>query len=88
MMLYIFQKNENHLITHDGHVQLGSFHCSLDWFLENVQVPVTVVYWMPDAFGNRYPRVNYQRHMEVAGKASLEPKPNQPDYSAKHRSWV
>ena len=86
MMMYVFQKNENHLITHDGHVQLGSFHCSLDWFLKNVQVPFTVVYWMPDAFGNRYPRVNYQRHIEVAGKSALEQ--IQPDYSDKHRSWI
>ena len=86
-MMYVFERSENHLITHDGHVQLGSFHCSLDWFLENVKVPVTVVHWMPDAFGNRYPRTNYQRHMAVAGKCALE-KQSQPDYSAKHRSWV
>ena len=86
-MMYVFERSENHLITHDGHVQLGSVHCSLNWFLENVKVPVTVVYWMPDAFGARYPRTNYQRHMAVAGKCSLE-KQSQPDYSAKHRSWV
>ena len=86
-MMYVFERSENHLITHDGHVQLGSIHCSLDWFLENVKVPVTVVYWMPDAFGSRYPRTNYQHHMAVAGKCSLE-KQSQPDYSAKHRSWV
>jgi len=86
-MMYVFERSENHLITHDGHVQLGSIHCSLDWFLENIKVPVTVVYWMPDAFGSRYPRTNYQRHMAVAGKCSLE-KQSQPDYSAKHRSWV
>ena len=49
-MMYVFERSENHLITHDGHVQLGSIHCSLDWFLENVKVPVTVVYWMPNAF--------------------------------------
>ena len=86
MNLYVCELKENHLITHDGHVQLGSLHCTLEWFLNKVQVPVTVVYWIPDTFGNRYPRSNYQRHMEVAGKSALEQLT--PDYSAKHRSWV
>ena len=85
-MLYVCEYGENHLITHDGHVQVGSLHCTLDWYLKNVKVPVTVVYWIPNTFGNRYPRVNYQRHMEVAGKMALEQR--QPNYSAKHRSWV
>jgi hypothetical protein len=85
-MIYVCQISENHLITHDGHVQLGSLHCTLEWYLDKVQVPVSVVYWIPNAFGSRYPRVNYQRHMAVAGKCALEQ--IQPDYSDKHRSWV
>ena len=86
-MIYVCEMGENHIITHDGHVQLGSLHCTLKWYLDHVKVPTTVVYWTPDAFGSRYPRTNYQRHMAVAGKCSLE-KQSQPDYSAKHRSWV
>ena len=85
-MLYVYRHSENHLITHDGHVQLGSLHCTLEWYLDKVQVPVSVVYWVPDAFSKRYPRQNYQRHMAVAGKCALEQ--IQPDYSDKHRSWV
>ena len=71
-MIYVCEMDVNHLITHDGHVQLGSLHCTLEWFLEKVEVPVTVVHWIPDSFSCRYPRVNYQRHMEVAGKSALE----------------
>ena len=71
-MLYVCEWDDNHIITHDGHVQIGSLHCTLEWFLENVKVPVTVVYWVPDPLGKRYPRTNYQHHMRVAGKMSLE----------------
>lgn len=71
-MIYVYELSENHLITHDGHVQIGSLHCTLEWYLKNVQVPVTVIHWIPDAFGLRYPRANYQLHMEIAGKDKLE----------------
>ena len=71
-MIYVCEIGENHLITHDGHIQLGSLHCTLEWYLDNVKVPVTVVYWKPDPFCIRYDRLNYQRTMEIAGKDALE----------------
>ena len=71
-MIYVCEIGVNHLITHDGHVQLGSLHCTLQWYLEKVGVPVEVVHWIPDTFGSRYPRVNYQKHVEIAGKDKLE----------------
>ena len=71
-MLYYFQNGDNHIITHDGFVQLGSLHCTVEWFLEHAEVEVCETYWLPDTFGKRYPRPNYQRHVEAAGKDKLE----------------
>ena len=71
-MLYVVPISENHILTHDGVSQLGSFHCSLEWFTEHVQVEYQITYWVPDVYTNRYPRSNYQRHLLAAGKCSLE----------------
>ena len=71
-MLYVVEVGPQKLVTHDGHVELGVLKLSLKRFLELVQVPVSVVYWKPDPLGLRYPRLNYQRTNEIAGKAALE----------------
>ena len=71
-MLYVKELGPKKVLTHDGHVTLGVFNMSLKRFLELVQVPVLVVYWNPHPLGLRYPRLNYQRTNEIAGKAALE----------------
>ena len=71
-MLYVVRNGPYRVLTHDGHVELGSLSLSLERFLELVQVPVLVVYWKPDPLGKRYPRINYQKTNEIAGKAALE----------------
>ena len=71
-MLYVVPISDDHILTHDGVSQLGSFHCSLEWFTEHVQVEYQITYWSPDVYSNRYPRSNYQRHLLAAGKCSLE----------------
>jgi hypothetical protein len=56
----------DHLITHDGYIQIGIFHHSLEDHLRlNSEVEWQVTYWMPDVFTNRYKRLSYQQHMIV-----------------------
>jgi hypothetical protein len=66
MTLYVYELNENSLITHDGEVQLGHFNMKLQDFLKKVKVDYTVSYWLPDPFVKRYKRVNYQNHLRCA----------------------
>ncbi len=79
--LYVFQ-SEDRLITHDGHVQLGCHNMTMEKFMsferENIQYIET--YWMPDVFGKRYQRSNFQAHQRVSGeKGVLESNNNQPE---------
>ena len=71
-MLYVKELGPNRVLTHDGHQELGVINLSLKKFLKLVQVPVLVVYWKPDPLGHRYPRINFQKTNEIAGKAALE----------------
>ena len=71
-MLYVKEIGPKRVLTHDGHVELGIINLSLKRFLELVGVPVLVVYWKPDPLGRRYPRLNYQKTNEIAGKSALE----------------
>ena len=71
-MLYVCQWDANTLITHDGHVQQGIFHMSMEKFLALAQVPYEESYWVPDCFGKRYQRTNFQAHNKIAGKHNLE----------------
>ena len=71
-MLFVCQWKPNTLITHDGNVQVGIFHMDLDQFMDLVQVPCEETYWVPDCFGNRYQRTNFQAHTKTAGKNTLE----------------
>ncbi|AIX21573.1 hypothetical protein Syn7803C10_244 [Synechococcus phage ACG-2014f] len=78
--LYVFQSEER-LITHDGHVQLGCHNMTMEEFMsfdrENIRYIET--YWLPDVFGNRYKRSNFQAHQRVSGeKGVLELSNNQP----------
>jgi hypothetical protein len=72
-MLYYFKLDETNFITHDGYCQLGIFH-DLDFFLENVKVDYQETYWLPDTFGTRYKRLNYQIHLKHQGKLPKETK--------------
>lgn len=58
---YVYVLNEHTLITHDGHIQLGIYHMTLEEFMSKVLVEYTETYWMPDTFSNRYKRANYQK---------------------------
>ena len=50
-----------HLITHDGYIQLGIFNHSLEKHKElNPHTNWVEVYWIPDKFSIRYPRVTWQ----------------------------
>ena len=54
----------DHLVTHDGYIQMGVFHHSLEEHLRlNSKVEWQVTYWVPDTFSMRYKRANYQHHM-------------------------
>ena len=66
MTLYVYQLNENTLITHDGYTQLGICNSTLEDFLDKAQTEYTQTYWLPDVFVNRYKRANYQKHIQSA----------------------
>jgi hypothetical protein len=66
MKHFVYQKDENTLITHDGEVQLGILHTTLEDFLSRVQVSYQVVHWVPDTFNQRYKRINFQKHLNQA----------------------
>jgi hypothetical protein len=67
-MLYFCKLNDNTLITHDGHFQLGVFHVSKDEFIKSVGVEYTEVYWIPDVVGKRYKSKSYQNHLRTVGQ--------------------
>ena len=49
-------------VTHDGYVQLGIHKHSVEEHLRlNPATNWLEVYWMPDVFTNRYPRVTFQK---------------------------
>lgn len=62
-MLYVYIKDENTLITHDGNVQLGIVHMTIDEFLSMAKVKYEVSYWLPDPYGIRYKQLNFQNHL-------------------------
>ena len=79
--LYVFQSDDR-LITHDGHVQLGCHNMTMEEFMSfdrgNIQYIET--YWLPDIFGKRYQRYNFQAHQMVSGeKGVLETSNSQPE---------
>ena len=74
-MLFVVPISDTHLITHDGVSQVGSLHCTIEWFAEHCGVDFTVTYWTPDVYANRYARTNYQAHLKTAGKDTLENAP-------------
>jgi|TARA_R100000030_G_scaffold98284_1_gene88031 hypothetical protein len=58
---YISDRGD-HLITHDGFIQLGCFTHSLeDHKRLNPTIDWIETYWIPDPFCNRYKRVTFQR---------------------------
>ena len=66
MTLYVVKVNEDMLITHDGEVQLGIYHSTLENFMSMTKETYIETYWMPDVFSHRYKRNNYQKHMKKA----------------------
>ncbi len=71
-MIYVYRLAENRCITHDGDVEIGIFNFSVERYMELAQVEAIEVHWKPDAYRNRYKRVNFQRHERMAGKDALE----------------
>jgi hypothetical protein len=63
MTLYVVEIEDNTLITHDGEVQLGVFHMSINEFLQKSSAEYIETYWLPDTFSHRYKRLNYQKHL-------------------------
>lgn len=61
MILYFHQLNEDTIITHDGHCQLGIYKMSKETFLQKVKVKYIEVNWIPEVFAKRYKRANYQK---------------------------
>ncbi len=79
--LYVYQADDC-LITHDGHVQLGCHKMTMEQFMsyERGHIRYLETYWLPDVFGKRYQRANYQAHMTVSGEKSvLECESTQPE---------
>lgn len=63
---FVCEIEPNVLITHDGFVQLGIFHHSLEDHLRlNSETDWQVTYWTPDPLGIRYKRINFQHTMKA-----------------------
>lgn len=63
---FVCEIEPNVLITHDGFVQLGIFHHSLEDHLRlNSGTEWQVTYWTPDPLGTRYKRINFQHTMRA-----------------------
>lgn len=71
--LYVVDIGDNRLVTHDGHVQLGCHKMTLEQFMsyDRGHIRYLETYWMPDTFGKRYRRANYQAHMIVSGEKGV-----------------
>ena len=62
MTLYLHEDDENHCITHDGYIQIGSFPHSVKEHIKlNPDIEWVETYWVPDCFGKRYKRASFQR---------------------------
>ena len=75
-VLYVCDKG-SHLITHDGYMQLGIHHQSIEKHreLRHPDIDWHEVHWVPDIFGLRYMRVAFQKTQachEGAGLPSTE----------------
>lgn len=75
---------EHGCITHDGYMQLGVFNHTVEKHIEmsNAISPEPIdwqiTYWYPDIFTRRYPRCNYQNHLNVTnGKNCIEDNTNE-----------
>lgn len=66
MKLYVHKLNENTLVTHDGHVQLGIYNMTIEQFMNKSEIDYIETNWVPDIFANRYKRVNYQKLLQKA----------------------
>jgi hypothetical protein len=75
-MLYVYQLNENTIITHDGYIQTGVYkNYTVEQFLKLANKKETLYaesYWIPDIFIHRYPRANYQTHLKYATVGSTD----------------
>ena len=70
--LYVVQVDDC-LITHDGHVQIGCHKMSMEQFrsYDRGHICYVETYWIPDPFGKRYKRSNFQAHERVAGEKGV-----------------
>ena len=71
--LYVVDVGDNCLITHDGHMQLGCHKMSMEQFMsyDRGHIRYLETYWLPDVFGKRYQRANYQAHMTTSGEKDV-----------------
>ena len=70
--LYVWE-GDGYLVTHDGHVQLGVFHHTMEEHIHiNPHIHWQETYWLPDPLGLRYRRVNFQATQRVQDKFVLE----------------
>ena len=72
MTLYVVKLDEDTLLTHDGEVQLGIYHTTIENFMSTVKEKYIETYWIPDVFSHRYRRNNYQKHMKKASIGTKE----------------
>tara|TARA_A200000159_G_C7298515_1_gene328995 strand:+ start:672 stop:914 length:243 start_codon:yes stop_codon:yes gene_type:complete len=72
--LYIHDLGNGCCITHDGYIQLGYMCHSLEKHMKlNPTINWVETYWLPDIFGDRYPRATMQSHQRVSdGKLGCE----------------
>ncbi len=64
--LFLVDIGDGRCITHDGHVQMGSFNHSVEKHLELCpDQDWQVTYWMPDPLGLRYKRANFQHTVKA-----------------------
>ena len=63
-VLYVCDRGD-HVVTHDGNVQLGVLSQTLAEHrrLRHESIAWLEVNWVPDIFNKRYKRVNFQKHM-------------------------
>ena len=70
--LYVVQV-DGCLVTHDGHMQLACHKMTMEKFMsfDRGHIRYVETYWLPDPFGKRYKRSNFQAHERVAGEKSV-----------------
>lgn len=72
MTLYVVRTSETTLITHDGNVQLGFFHSTLEEFMKLQRADYVEVHWIPDPIAKRYKKISYQKHLKMMSYGKVD----------------